>query len=57
MNCPKCGGQTRVWKTEKYDAEVERTRVCSVCGTGFKTTEEISEVPGDKLEKKHVCRS
>lgn len=48
MYCPKCGKGTRVWKTEKFDKVVERTRVCSSCLTGFKTEEKASEMEDSK---------
>lgn len=53
MNCPKCGAITRVWKTEKFDKLVERTRICvnSECLTGFITSEEISDIPSEKESK------
>ena len=46
-----------VCKTEKYDGFVQRTRICnnSECLTGFKTSEEIYDIPGDK-EERNVSR-
>jgi transcriptional regulator NrdR family protein len=39
MECPKCGGRTRVVDTRVLDGQVRRARVCRECGELFKTRE------------------
>lgn len=45
LDCPKCGGETRVYarkKTEEKGA-YGRYRSCIVCGYRFSTTERVDE--------------
>lgn len=43
MNCPLCGGSTRVVFTDKYDMAVGRVRVCKGCAHTFTTWEKQSD--------------
>jgi len=40
MNCPTCGGPTRVVSTDKFDRFVVRIRKCTQCGAS-ETTDEV----------------
>lgn len=40
MNCPWCGGPTKVIDTEKYDSTIVRVRKCVDCGAA-ETTDEV----------------
>ncbi len=41
MKCPKCGGKTRVYRTETYDQTIKRTRLCIHCGHRMETWESV----------------
>lgn len=43
MRCPKCGGQTHVYRTEKYDTTTFRVRQCVKCGHRAVTWESFDE--------------
>lgn len=45
MECPKCGGRTRVMRTTHAEGQVRRVRECDECGTIFRTREVCSRVP------------
>lgn len=40
MICQKCGGETRVVFTEKFDLCVKRVRYCTVCGYSITSWEQ-----------------
>ena len=44
MNCPKCGGVTRVSHVNKEAKVIRRYRKCQVCGNRF-----ITEQPHEKI--------
>ncbi len=48
MNCPYCGGVTKVLDTEKYKGLVVRVRKCAECGA----SETTHEVPKRNLDLK-----
>lgn len=45
MECPKCGGKTRVIDSGKYIGSVFRQRKCTECDYRFWTEENVSEDP------------
>ena len=49
MNCPECGGQTRVSNTEINDSglRIRRFRNCKSCGYRFRTTQTVEKLDND----------
>lgn len=43
MDCPKCGGKTKVDGTEHWRGLTVRYRTCRVCGHKFKSVESVKE--------------
>lgn len=40
MQCPKCGGRSRVYATKPHGTQKQRYRQCTMCGHRFSTWEE-----------------
>lgn len=51
MNCPYCGGPTKIIDTEKRDRQVTRVRKCLQCGAA-ETTDESPRKPKSTAEAK-----
>lgn len=53
MNCPECGGQTRVSNTEvqkrsnRSDVRIRRFRTCTSCAYKFRTTQTAEKLDND----------
>lgn len=50
MNCPKCGGNTKVTDSRSDSKSVHRRRKCILCGNVFYTAETKSD--SDDMFKK-----
>ena len=42
MNCPECGGKTKVTESWVYGKTVLRRRTCTACDSKFETRERIA---------------
>jgi len=51
MNCPFCGGPTKIINTEKRDRRVVRVRKCLCCGAA-ETTDETPRTVKNMTEAK-----
>ena len=51
MNCPFCGGPTKIIDTEKRDRKVIRVRKCLRCGAA-ETTDEKPRIAKNTPEEK-----
>ena len=49
MNCPKCGGVTRVTNTLHHDSglRIRRFRTCTECSHTFRTTQTVEKIDND----------
>ena len=56
MDCPNCGGVTRVWDSVAYGTKVYRLRRCVSCGYRFCTTETESDSMYMLHKIKHMKR-
>ena len=55
MECPECGGNTRVLDSRKYAGAVYRKRKCKLCHFIF-WTEEIEQMEEKARKYDEICK-